>query len=142
MVELGPRPAVPALPEVCAPSLLLGEGTWKDRGSAWVGEGESLSCGPWPGTTLPRVWLSEDMWLPSAYSPVPGPGKVSIYTLSSISLPLSDIDNTCRYLGQPSTHTVLPYPATHCVAASQDDLLNPQRDTLLFREAGALLWRS
>lgn len=75
VVELGPGPTVPALPKACVPCLLLGE------------NGRVSPIGPWPGITLPHVWLSEDMWLPSAYSPVSGPQKVSIYTLSSFSLP-------------------------------------------------------
>lgn len=131
MVELGPRPAVPALPKVCAASLLLGEGARKDRGSAWIGEGESLSCGPWPGTTLPRVWLSEDMWLPSACSPVPGPGKVSIYTLSSFSLPLSDIDNTVdTWANPPPTLSFLTQPPTVWPPAKMTSLI--PRETLCY----------
>ena len=91
-------------------------------------EGTRLSCGPQPGTVLLCVWISEDTWLRSAYSPVPWPRKLSIYTFSSF-FPLPDTDKACRYLGQPCTHTVPPHRVTHCVATSQDALPHPQRAT-------------
>lgn len=85
----------------------------------------SLSCGPQPGPVQLCVWISEDTWLLSAYSPVLWPREPSIYTLSPFLL-LSDEEKACRCL--LALHPHCPSSPGHALwAISRGDVAHPRR---------------